>query len=62
MVTRQEATIARQQNEFHATAAQQEKELQALTASLKEQAAQIQKVCAQLKTSNSAAQVIARSR
>jgi septal ring factor EnvC (AmiA/AmiB activator) len=35
-------------NEFEATVAQQQKEIQALTGQLKEQAAQIQKVSAQL--------------
>ena len=45
---KQEAIIARQQREFHATTARQENEIQALTVSLKEQAAQIQKVTAQM--------------
>jgi hypothetical protein len=39
-------------NEFQATVAQQQKEIQALTAQLKEQAAQIQKVSAQLATAS----------
>ena len=47
-VAKQEAIIARQQREFHATTARQENEIQALTVSLKEQAAQIQKVTAQM--------------
>jgi hypothetical protein len=43
-VTKQEAMTALQLKEFHATTAQQGKELKALTATLKEQAAPIQKV------------------
>jgi hypothetical protein len=39
-------------NEFQATVAQQQKEIQALTAQLKEQAAQIQKVSARLATAS----------
>ena len=38
-------------NEFEATVAQQEKEIQALVSQLKEQATQIQKVSAQLELS-----------
>ena len=41
-------------NDFQATAAQQHKEIVALTATVKEQAAQIQKVSAQLQLSKSA--------
>jgi septal ring factor EnvC (AmiA/AmiB activator) len=47
-VAKQEAIIAQQQREFHATTARQENEIQALTASLREQTAQIQKVTAQM--------------
>ena len=43
-VAKQEAMIALQQKEFHATTAQQAKEIKALTAAVKEQASQIQKV------------------
>ena len=43
-VAKQEAMTALQQKEFHAATAQQAKELKALTAPLKEQASQIQKV------------------
>ena len=43
-VAKQEAMTALQQKEFHATTAQQAKELKPLTATLKEQASQIQKV------------------
>src|SRR5207247_11095611 len=43
-VAKQEAMTALQQKEFHASTAQQAKELEALTATLKERASQIQKV------------------
>jgi hypothetical protein len=43
-VAKQEAMTGLQKKEFHATTAQQGKELKALTATLKEQASQIQKV------------------
>ncbi len=43
-VAKQEAIIALQQKEFHATTAQQAKEIKALTATVKKQASQIQKV------------------
>ena len=43
-VAKQEAMTALQQKEFHARTAQHAKELEALTATLKEQASQIQKV------------------
>ena len=42
----------------HATTAQQAKELKALTATLKEQASQIQKVAAQVEVSKAAPQVV----
>jgi len=50
-VAKQEASIVQQQKDFQATAAQQQKEIKSLTANLKEQAAQIQKVSAQLELS-----------
>ena len=43
-VAKQEAMTALQQKEFHATTVQQAKEVKALTATLKEQASQIQRV------------------
>jgi hypothetical protein len=49
-----EATAARQQS----INAEQQKEIQALTASLKEQAAQIQKVSAQIEVSKRAPQTV----
>jgi hypothetical protein len=47
-VEEQEATISQLKKEFQTAVAQQQKEIQALTAQLKERAAQIQKVSAQL--------------
>src|SRR6266511_2500500 len=52
------ATVAEQQKAFQATIAQQQNEIQALTASLKEQAAQIQKVTAQLELNKTAQQMV----
>jgi trimeric autotransporter adhesin len=60
-IAKQEATIAQQQKDFRATAAQQQKEIQALTTSLKEQAAQIQKVSAQIEASRRAQQTVVSS-
>ena len=61
----QEATIAdlrsamaEQRKDFETTTAQQHKQLQALTASLKEQALQIQKVSAQLEVSKPTPQMV----
>ena len=48
-VAKQGAMTALQQKEFHATTAQQAKEIKALTATVKEQASQIQKVNDRLK-------------
>jgi hypothetical protein len=45
-------------NDFQATVAQQQKEIKALTAQLKEQAAQIQKVSAQLEVNKTASQIV----
>ena len=45
-------------NDFQATVARQQKEIQALTAALKEQASQIQKVSAQLEVSKPAPQTV----
>src|SRR6266481_5004103 len=61
-VARQEATIARQQNDFGTIAARQENEIQALTAHLKEQAAQIQKVSAQIEMRTTASQLVRNQR
>ena len=51
---RQEATITRQQQDFHAAIAKQQEEIQALTAALQAQAARIQKVSDQLAVSQNA--------
>jgi Chaperone of endosialidase len=45
------STLAQQQKDFQAASAQQQKQIQTLAADLKQQAAQIQKVSAQLETS-----------
>ena len=47
-VAKQETTIVQQQKEFRAATARQENEIRELTASVREQAAQIQKVSAQI--------------
>src|SRR5437870_819250 len=48
MITKLKSTVAQQQKESRSTAAQQQNEIKALAAMVKEQAAQIQKVSAQL--------------
>jgi hypothetical protein len=55
----QEATISQQKQEFQAIATQQQKQIEALTASLKEQASQIQKVSAELQLQKPPAQTVA---
>jgi len=50
--------IRQHQPDVQATVAEQQKEIQALTASLKEQASQIQKVSAQLEVSKPAPQTV----
>jgi len=57
-VEKQEATIAQQQKDSQSTAAQQQREIKALTASLKEQAAQIQKVSAEIEVNKPAPQTV----
>ena len=54
----QGATITQQRKDFEAAIAQQQKQIEALTAAVKEQAAQMQKVSAQLEASKSAPQVV----
>ena len=44
MIAELKSTIAQQKNEFQSTIEQQQREIASLTASLKEQASQIQKV------------------
>jgi septal ring factor EnvC (AmiA/AmiB activator) len=53
------STVDQQRKDFEATIAQQHKGMEAVTARLSEQAAQIQKVSAQIKVSNPAPQVVA---
>ncbi len=57
-VAKQEATISLQKKDFQAIVTQQQKEIQALTESLKEQAAQIQQVSAQLAATEPAARLV----
>jgi endosialidase-like protein len=57
-VATHEATISQQKREFQAIAIQQQKEIEALTANLKEQASQIQKVSAQLELQKTSAQTV----
>jgi hypothetical protein len=56
-VQEQGAAITRQRKDFDAAIAQQQKQVEALTAMVKEQAAQIQKVSAQLELSKAAPQM-----
>ena len=57
-VEKQEAAITRLTNDFQTVSTQQRNEIQLLSAQLKEQAAQIQKVSAQLEASKTAPQVV----
>jgi hypothetical protein len=57
-VEKQEATITQLKNDFQTVSTQQRKEIQLLSAQIKEQAAQIQKVSAQLEASKPAPQVV----
>ncbi len=53
-----ETTVTQLQKDFQSAVAQQQKEIKALTASLRDQASQIQKVSAQLEVSKPAAQLV----
>jgi hypothetical protein len=53
-----EAALAKQKEDFRLTADEQQKEIKALTASLKQQASQIQKVSDQLEMGKAAARVV----
>ena len=53
-----EVIAAQQKKDFEATIAQREKQIKSLTASLRDQATQIQKVCARLEASKPAPQVV----
>jgi hypothetical protein len=57
-VQKLEATAAQQQREFQSALAQQQTEIKALTASVKRQASQIQKVSAQLEVSKATPQIV----
>jgi uncharacterized coiled-coil protein SlyX len=57
-VANQEAIIAQQHKEFQATAMRQEDKIQALTAALKKQAAQIEKVSAQIEMKERTTQIV----
>jgi hypothetical protein len=56
-ITQLKSTVAQQQKEFQATATQQQDEIRALTAGLKEQASRTQKVSAQLELTKPAPQM-----
>jgi hypothetical protein len=56
--TKQEAAIIQQQKDFQARIAEQEKEIQTLVTTVKEQASQIQKVSAQLELRNPEPQTV----
>jgi len=58
MVQEQGATITQQRKDFETAIAQQQKEIEALTAIVKQQAAQIQRVSAQLELSKTAPQTV----
>jgi hypothetical protein len=58
IVQEQKATIAQLRQDFQSRLAQQQKEIKAVTASLKEQASQIQKVSDRLELSKAAPQVV----
>jgi hypothetical protein len=57
-VEKQQATITRSTNDFQTVSTQQRNEIQLLRAQLKEQAAQIQKVSAELEASKPTSQVV----
>jgi hypothetical protein len=57
-ITQLKSTVAQQQEEFRAAIAQQRKDFEAVVAQLKDQAAQIQKVSAQLEVSKPAPQIV----
>ena len=57
-VQEQGATITRQRKDFDAAIAQQQKQIEALTATVKEQAAQVQKVNAQFELTKAAPQTV----
>ena len=62
IVAKQQATIAQQRKDFEANTAQQQKEIQAVTPSLNEQAAQLQKVSARIEVTKSAPRTVVNNR
>jgi hypothetical protein len=61
-VAKQEATMAKQQKDFQATAAQQQKGMEVLTVRVKEQASQIQKVSDKLELNKPAPRTVVNNR
>jgi hypothetical protein len=61
-IQQQEGTITQQRKDFEAAISQQQKEIKMLTATVKEQASQIQKVSALLETSKPAPQTVLNNR
>ena len=59
---KQQATIAQQRKDFERTMARQQKEIQALSASLKDQAARIQKVSDQVEVSKATPRLVVNDR
>jgi hypothetical protein len=59
IITQLTSTLTRQQNNFEAAVARQQKEIAALTASLKEQATQIRKVSNEVELNKPAPQLLA---
>jgi septal ring factor EnvC (AmiA/AmiB activator) len=62
IAAKQEASIAQQQKDFQSTAAEQQKEIRAIAATVKEQASQIQKVSAQLEMTKPTLQAVVDSK
>src|SRR5712692_6484014 len=58
MISQLKSTVAQQQKESRSTAAQQQNEIKALAATVKEEAAQIQKVSAEVEASRGAQQTV----
>jgi hypothetical protein len=57
-IAKLKSTVALQRKDFEAIAEQQQREIQALTAGFKEQAAQVQKVSAQLELNKPAPRTV----
>jgi hypothetical protein len=61
-IQQQEGSITQQRKDFEAAISQQQKEIKTLTATVKEQASQIQKVSAQLEMTKAAPQTVLNNR